>query len=74
MKIVEITKSGLRYALDKNYAQLMRYSEMSDTCFKELSEKKRDDLETCESYQQITKDIQVRIERLEDLKRRYYSK
>jgi len=71
---VEITKEGITYALNKNYAQLMLYSEKADTCYRELSEKKRDDLETCENYQQIVKDIEVRIERLEDLKRRYYNK
>ena len=71
---IEITEAGLKYALDKNYAQLMKYSILSDKCFRALSEKRRDDLETCEDYQQITKDIQARIERLEDLKRRYYKK
>jgi len=71
---IEITKAGLKYALDKNYAQLMKYSILSDKCFRALSEKRRDDLETCEDYQQIVKDIQARIERLEDLKRRYYKK
>jgi len=71
---ITITESGIKYALDKNYAQLMKYSLLSDKCFRALSEKRRDDLETCENYQQITKDIQVRIERLEDLKRRYYYK
>ena len=71
---IEITKEGISYALNKNYAQLMFYSEKSDTCYMELSEKKRDDLGTCEDYQQIVKDIEVRIERLEDLKRRYYKK
>jgi len=71
---IETTEAGLKYALDKNYAQLMKYSILSDKCFRALSEKRRNDLETCESYQQITKDIQVRIERLEDLKRRYYNK
>jgi len=71
---IEITQAGLKYALDKNYAQLMKYSLLSDKCFRALSEKRRADLETCEDYQQITKDIQARIERLEDLKRRYYKK
>jgi len=71
---IEITRDGITYALNKNYAQLMLYSEKADTCYKELSEKKRDDLETCENYQQIVKDIEVRIERLEDIKRRYYKK
>jgi len=71
---IEITRDGITYALNKNYAQLMLYSEKADTCYKELSEKKRDDFGTCEDYQQIVKDIEVRIERLEDLKRRYYKK
>jgi len=71
---IEVTESGLKYALDKNYAQLTKFSVMSDRCFRELSEKKKDDLERCENYQQITKDIQARIERLEDLKRRFYTK
>jgi len=69
-KSVTITKAGIEYALDKNYSQLMKYSILTDKCFRALSEKRRDDLETCEDYQQITKDIQARIERLEDLKRR----
>jgi len=69
---VEITKVGIKYALDKNYAQLMKYSILSDKCFKNLSDGKHDDLTKCESYQLIVKDIQVRIEELEGLKRRYY--
>ena len=71
---IEITKSGLNYALNKNYAQLMKYSLLSDKCFRALSENRTNDLERCENYQQIVKDVQVRIERLEDLKRRYYNK
>jgi len=67
-------KAGIKYALNKSYSQMMKYSLLSDKCFRAISEKRRDDLETCESYQQIVKDIQVRIERLEDLKRRYYKK
>jgi len=69
---VEITKVGIKYALNKNYAQLMKYSVLSDKCFRAISENKSDDLDKCESYQQIVKDIQVRIEELEDIKRRYY--
>jgi len=69
---VEITKSGVKYALDKNYAQLMKYSILSDKCFRGISENKHDDLDKCESYQQIVKDIQVRIEELEDIKKRFY--
>jgi len=69
---IEITQEGLKYALRKNYSQLMKYSLLTDKCFRALSERRRNDLETCESYQQMTKDIQARIERLEDLRRRYY--
>ena len=69
---IEITEVGIKYALNKNYSQLMKYSILSDKCFRALSENKTDDLERCESYQHIVKDIQVRIERLEDLKRRFY--
>ena len=71
---IEVTEAGLKYALNKNYSQLMKYSLLSDKCFRALSEKRTNDLERCENYQQITKDIQARIERLEDLKRRYYKK
>jgi len=71
---IETTKAGISYALDKNYAQLMKYSVLSDKCFKDLSDDKHDDLTKCESYQLIVKDIKVRIEELEDLKRRYYKK
>jgi hypothetical protein len=71
-KSITITKTGIKYALSKNYAQLMKYSQMSDECYKGISNGKHDDLDRCEGYQQIVKDIQVRIERLEDLKRRYY--
>jgi len=71
---IEITQAGLKYALNKNYSQLMKYSLLSDKCFRALSEKRTNDLERCENYQQITKDIQTRIERLEDLKRRFYTK
>jgi len=69
---VEITKAGIGYALDKNYAQLMKYSILSDKCFKNLSDGKHDDLTKCENYQLIVKDIKVRIEELEDMKRRFY--
>jgi len=71
---IEVTEAGIKYALNKNYSQLMKYSLLSDKCFRALSENKTNDLERCENYQQITKDIQARIERLEDLKRRYYKK
>jgi len=73
-KSITITKTGIRYALDKNYAQLMKYSILTDKCFRAISENKSDDLDKCESYQLIVKDIKVRIEELEDLKRRYYKK
>jgi len=73
-KSVTITEAGIKYALNKNYAQLMKYSVLSDNCFRAISEGKTDDLEKCESYQMIVKDIKTRIEDLEDLKRRYYSK
>jgi len=71
---IEVTEAGIKYALNKNYSQLMKYSLLSDKCFRALSEKRTNDLERCENYQQLTKDIQARIERLEDLKRRYYKK
>jgi len=71
-KSITITEAGIKYAINKNYAQLMKYSILSDKCFRAISENKSDDLDKCESYQQIVKDIQVRIEELEGLKRRYY--
>jgi len=71
---IELTKSGIKYALNKNYSQLMKYSILSDKCFRQISDGKTDNLSKCESYQLIVKDIKTRIEDLEDLKRRYYSK
>jgi len=68
------TDSNITKALSKNYSQLSTYSKLSDECYKNINTKKSDDLEECEGYDQIVRQIEQRIQRLEELRVRFYSK